>query len=153
MKHTLDIRNSSHSRAIAPRALERLARRVVSCVLNGERVRAAEAGIWFVDTPTIRALNRRHRGTDRPTDVIAFGLSDARERRKPGVLLGDVVIALPVARRQALEWGHPIAAEIALLLIHGVLHLLDYDHATPRDARRMKAKERRYLKACGFPPL
>ncbi|MCX8037615.1 MAG: rRNA maturation RNase YbeY [Candidatus Sumerlaeia bacterium] len=153
MQHTLEIRHSSRSRAINRCALERLARRVVACVLDGERIQAAEVGILFVDTPAIQALNRQHRGADRPTDVIAFGLSNRRERRKPGVLLGDVVIAVPVAHRQARELAHPIEAEIALLLVHGVLHLLDYDHAAPHDARRMKAKERRYLKACGFPPL
>ncbi len=150
MKHTLEIRHSSRSRAIAPRALERLARRVVSRVLAGERIPAAEAGVWFVDAPVIRALNHKYRGVDSPTDVMAFGLSDRRERRKPGALLGDVVIAVPVARHQARDLGHPLEVEIALLLIHGVLHLLDYDHATPRDARRMKTRERRYLRACGY---
>jgi rRNA maturation RNase YbeY len=86
-------------------------------------------------------LNREYRGQDRSTDVLAFPL-----REGPGPisnLLGDVVIALPVAISQAREYGHSVDEELIRLLIHGVLHLLGYDHEKgEREARRMQRKER-----------
>jgi probable rRNA maturation factor len=150
MGHIIEVRKSSRSRAIGRQRLERLTRRVVCVVLDGERIKAAEVGIWFVDDPTIHRLNQRYRNVDRPTDVISFDLSDRRERRKPGVALGDVVISVTTAHRQARLLGHPLEAELALLLIHGALHLLGYDHARPSQARLMRRKERAYLAACGI---
>lgn len=146
--HTLDIRKSSRSRAIGRRPLERLTRRVVQTVLDGEGLVAAEVGVWFVDDPTIRRLNRRYRRLDRPTDVMAFELSDPPERRRPGAVLGDVVISVTTAHRQAASLGHPLEVELALLIVHGVLHLLGCDHDRPSDAARMRRKERAYLAAC-----
>jgi probable rRNA maturation factor len=86
----------------------------------------------------MRALNRRWRRKDRATDVLSFALEE------PG-LLGDVVISLDAARRQAREGGWPLAAELRRLLAHGILHCRGYDHAGAADARRMAAAERRLL--------
>lgn len=150
MGHTIDVRKSSRSRSIDIKRLTRMTRRVVRTVLDGEDLHDAELSAWFVDRPTTRQLNRRHRQVNRPTDVLAFPLAEPEEIRRPGVLLGDVVISLPTARSQALALGHCLEAEVALLLIHGVLHLLGYDHQRPADARRMQRKERRYLDECGI---
>lgn len=106
-------------------------------------------GALFVDDPDIQRLNLRFRGVDRPTDVIAFELTTEAERRRSGALLGDVVISVPTARRQAEEFGHSLEAELTLLLIHGTLHLLGYDHTEPTDADRMRRRETRYLKSVG----
>jgi len=148
MAHLIEIRKSSRSRSIGRQRLERLARRVVRVVLDGEQMADAEVGVWFVDDPTIRRLNRRDRKVDRPTDVIAYELSDRRERRKAGVLLGDIVISVTTAHRQAGSLGHSLEAELALLLIHGALHLLGYDHERPSQARLMRRRERNYLATC-----
>jgi probable rRNA maturation factor len=150
MGHTIEVRKSSRSRAIGRQRLQRLTRRGVRVVLDGEGMNEAEVGVWFVDDPTIRRLNRQYRRMDRTTDVIAFGLSDRRERMERGVLLGDVVVSVTAARRQANFLGHPLEAELALLLIHGVLHLLGHDHERLRCARAMRRKEGRYLAICGI---
>jgi len=150
MGHVIEVRKSSRSRAIDRRRLERLARRIVPVVLDGERLIDAQVGVWFVDDPTIRRLNRRYRNADEATDVLAFPLSDSSERQESGVLIGDVVISLPTAGRQARALGHSLEAELALLLIHGVLHLLDFDHERPAEARLMRRKERLYLDTCKF---
>lgn len=154
MGHIIEVRKSSRSRSIGRRRLERLARRLVAKVLDGEGLVDAEVGVWFVDDPTIHRLNHRYRRVNRPTDVLSFGLSDRRERRRAGAALGDVVISVTTARRQAPRFGHSIEAELALLLVHGVLHLLAYDHErSPSAASRMRRTERRYLAACGFIPV
>jgi probable rRNA maturation factor len=87
------------------------------------------------DDEALRALNRAYLGVDAPTDVLAFGGEAPDFVSPPGadVYLGDVVIAYPQAERQAATAGHPIEAELALLVVHGVLHLLGYDHAQTED--------------------
>jgi len=95
----------------------------------------------------MRTLNRRYRSLDRTTDVLSFSL---REGAFPDIqprMLGDIVIAVPVAVRQAKEMGHSFSREIDRLLVHGLAHLLGYDHERgPREALRMRRKEQRLLK-------
>jgi probable rRNA maturation factor len=153
VNHIIEVRKSSRSPAIGRQRLERLARRIVAAVLDAEGMIAAEVGIWFVNDPVIRRLNQRYRRINRATDVLAFALSDSRERRQPAVALGDVVVSVTTAHRQAKSLGHSLDAELALLLIHGVLHLLGYDHEQPSQARVMRGKERRLLAACGIPSI
>jgi probable rRNA maturation factor len=102
----------------------------------------AELSLSLVRDAEGAALNQAHLGRPGATDVLAFPLREGPHARHAGPLLGDVVIALGVARRQARERGHPLADECLRLLIHGVLHLLGYDHARPGEARAMRAKER-----------
>jgi len=107
----------------------------------------AELAVSLVDDAEIQQLNRDYRGKDRPTDVLAFAMREGE--RVPGdeAVLGDVVISLETAARQARRRGVSDADEVRASLIHGVLHLLGYDHErSPAEARRMKAMERR-LKA------
>jgi len=95
----------------------------------------------------MKTLNRRYRGKDRTTDVLSFSL---REGVFPSIqpdMLGDIVISVPVAVRQAKREGHTINREIDRLLVHGLVHLLGYDHERgPREARRMFRKEQDLLK-------
>jgi rRNA maturation RNase YbeY len=102
----------------------------------------AELSIALVDDVTGAALNERWRGRSGPTDVLAFALAEGQHARHRGALLGDVVISLGVAKRQAEARGHVLEAECRRLLVHGVLHLLGYDHVRPDQARVMRAKER-----------
>jgi rRNA maturation RNase YbeY len=89
----------------------------------------------------MRSLNRKYRGRDYPTDVLAFPMGSMAEQTD--VFLGDVVICLPVAIGQASRFGNSADQEILRLLIHGTLHLLGYDHEqSPREATRMQRKER-----------
>ena len=104
--------------------------------------------VVLADDETVRRLNRTYRGLDWPTDVLAF---PAAHEAAPGVrYLGDVVIAFPYAARQARREGHPLEGELALLAVHGVLHLLGYDHHTPRARRRMWTVQRALLSRLGF---
>jgi len=95
----------------------------------------------------MRTLNRRYRGKDRATDVLSFSLREGSFPHVQPEVLGDIVIAVPTAARQAAEAGHPLAREIEFLLVHGLLHLLGYDHERgPAEARRMKRRELQLLK-------
>lgn len=99
----------------------------------------------------LREYNRRYRGLDEPTDVLAFAAkekpTDQRFQAPPGTedWLGDIVISLPRAREQAKEAGHPINDEVRLLAVHGFLHLLGYDHAEPAEEAKMTALTNRIL--------
>lgn len=149
--------------------------RTAEAVLAAARVEAAELSLVLVSDRRMRSLNRRYRKKDRTTDVLAFPLLDRRSpapaaslgpRTRPGasgaggcdiaksrlrgvpILLGDVVISMPTAKRQAAALGHSLRDEVARLLVHGVLHLLGYDHErSERDALLMARKEKAVLHA------
>ena len=124
------------------RRLARRARRMLAVLGLG----SAELSLVLVSDRVMHDLNRGWRGKDRPTDVLAFAQREGGAA--PAGLLGDVVISVDTARRQAAELGHSLAAEGERLLVHGLLHLLGYDHerSTP-EARRMQRKERALLRA------
>ena len=99
----------------------------------------AELSILLCDDATIHKLNRDHRGKDKPTDVLAFAMREGETGHLAGDLLGDVVISVDTARRQAGEHSRSVAAEVRFLLAHGILHLVGYDHGTRAEERRMMA--------------
>lgn len=131
-------------RSLRRRALRSLARRVLAAEdVSGP----VELSIAFTDDETVRDLNRRYRHEDAATDVLSFGLEGsggfpAATGPRP---LGEVVISYPTARRQAEAAGHGVEEELAHLLVHGILHLLGYDHERPAEARRMRAREEALL--------
>lgn len=98
---------------------------------------SATVAVRFVSDREMTRLNREFRGTDRPTDVLTF----PGEKTVEGLHLGDIAVSVPTARRQALERGHSVERELELLLLHGVLHCLGYDHET--DDGEMEQLERR----------
>jgi probable rRNA maturation factor len=124
-------------------------REVVRAVLEGEGIAEAEVSLAFVDNPTIHSLNKRYLQHDEPTDVLSFPLSEANAKK----LAGELVIGAEVAQSQAVERGHDVQAELALYVIHGLLHLCGYDDHEPADAGRMREKEREYLKQLGLPDI
>ena len=112
----------------------------------------AEVSLVITGQDTVRQLNRDYRDRDEPTDVLSFALTETRGRKRKfalppdGVLrLGDVIISYPRAATQAAERGDPTDREVALLVVHGVLHLLGYDHMKPDEEKIMQAKERAAL--------
>jgi probable rRNA maturation factor len=113
----------------------------------------ALAVVTLTSDAHIREYNRRYRELDEPTDVLAFAAQekprDQRFQAPPGTdhWLGDIVISLERARQQAREAGHPMDDEVRLLAVHGLLHLLGYDHARPADERRMTEMTNRILRA------
>lgn len=107
----------------------------------------AQLSVLFVGDRAMRTLNRRYRGIDRPTDVLSFSLREGAFASIQPDVLGDIVISIPVAARRAAAAGHPLAREIDLLLIHGLLHLLGYDHERGgKDAAVMRKKEAALLR-------
>jgi probable rRNA maturation factor len=90
----------------------------------------------------MRSLNRRYRGIDRTTDVLSFSQREGQFADIRSDILGDIVISVPAAVRQARELNHSLVHEIERLLVHGLLHLLGYDHErSPAEARKMRRKE------------
>ena len=111
-----------------------------------------EVDITIVDDEEIHQLNRDYRGVDRPTDVLSFAL-DEDDEDEPELLegqlhlLGDIIISAETATRQAEEFGHGLEREIVYLAVHGLLHLLGYDHMVEEDKVIMRAKEEEALRA------
>ena len=138
--------------------------RLARLVLDTERVAPdVHVALVFVDEPAMAQLTERFLGIPGPTDVLAFPIDDdvpesgrapdrggkgpgsAGELTEPPVLLGDVYVCPAVALRQATERSIEISAELALLVVHGLLHLLDYDHSEPDETEAMQAREREIL--------
>jgi rRNA maturation RNase YbeY len=119
--------------------------------LSGEP--SAELSVSFVGDRRMRRLNHRFRHKDRSTDVLAFAFREARAPHsfnRTGAHLGDVIIALPSAQRQAKAARRPLEEELVALMIHGVLHLCGYDHERGRtEAQRMRRKERQIRRRLG----
>jgi probable rRNA maturation factor len=104
-----------------------------------------ELSLSLVDDRAIRRLNRTWRDKDKATDVLSFPAGDLPKGTPGPRPLGDVVISLDTAKRQAKEYGRPLESEMARYLAHGLLHLLGHDHERPRDAKRMAALEEELL--------
>jgi probable rRNA maturation factor len=130
-------------------------RRRASKMLAHLALRGVELSIALVDDLTIHALNRTYRRKDKPTDVLAFSMIEQRgdARKKRGArgpidpaawrgLLGDVIVSIDTAARQAAQRKRPLVDEITMLLGHGLLHLLGYDHHTDVEEREMTALTR-----------
>jgi len=109
-----------------------------------------EMGLLITDSETVQRLNRIYRGENEPTDVLSFQIAPGANQKseQPFVSapdgirhLGEVIISYPQASKQAKERGHSVARELALLIVHGTLHLLGYDHELPAEARRMRGRE------------
>ncbi len=153
---SLYLRNTTRKRKLPLRRFERATRKLLGAC--GEE--GSSLSLSFVGDAAIRRLNREHRGKDRPTDVLSFPLFEPNAAAPgtpctgpggPERLLGDVVISVDAAARQAAGYGVPLAAEIERLLIHGILHLLGHDHERPAERRAMVAEERRLASAIGLP--
>lgn len=99
--------------------------------------------VSFVNNDFIHKMNKEYRGIDRPTDVISFAFLDGSEDKnavlnsKNVIVLGDIYISLDKAKEQAKEFGHPLDRELRFLFVHGLLHLLGYDHMKPEDEKVM----------------
>src|SRR3990172_2643496 len=144
----IQVRNLQRARRVATSRLRSVGRRTLSALGCPE----AEVGSLLVTDRRIRALNRRYRGEDSPTDVLAFPQGEGGGPPGHPGLLGDVVISVETAASQAARAGSSLEREAALLLIHGILHLLGHDHATAAERRRMWAIQRRLLRGAAAPP-
>ena len=139
-----------------PVGIRLLIRRCCQAVLATEHFdRDAEVSVSFVSNQEIRNLNKIYRNKDSVTDVLSFPLlfdGKADVNQETGyVLLGDVVISLETAFKQAHNFGHSLEREVGFLTVHSMLHLLGYDHETsPLDERKMREKEEAVLEKLGI---
>jgi probable rRNA maturation factor len=124
-------------------------RHVVQTVLEGEGVADAEISLAFVDNATIHQLNKRYLNHDEPTDILTFPLSEPNSRK----LAGELVIGAEVALAQAQSRGHDVQAELALYVIHGLLHLGGFDDKSAEDVAAMRERERYYLARLSLPDI
>ncbi len=124
------------------------------------------ASVVVADDATLRELNSRYLGTDEPTDVLAFPWEEPADGSGPQSEtipfpappagehpLGEVLVSYPQAQRQARERGQPTEQEVALLVVHGLLHLLGHDHAEPGEAAAMREMEQRALERVFSAPV
>ena len=111
---------------------------VIESTLKHENVLNALFSIVFVDEATIQTMNRDYRGIDRVTDVISFAFEDNEKVRYNTIrVLGDIYICIPRMKEQAASYGHSEKRELAFLTVHGLLHLLGYDHQTEAEEKIM----------------
>jgi probable rRNA maturation factor len=123
-------------------------RQVARGVLEGEGISDAQVSVAFVDEVTSRTLNNRYLKHDEPTDVLSFPLSEGAEK-----LNGELVICAAVAKAQSEMRGHNVQAELALYVIHGLLHLCGYNDDSADADSEMRHRERHYLKQWNLPEI
>lgn len=111
--------------------------------------KSIEISIVVCDDDFIQKLNQQYRGVDRPTDVLSFP-SDEIDPETNTRYLGDIILSLPRATSQAIEANHSVIDEVSMLAIHGVLHLLGFDHQTKEDKIAMWEKQDHYLQTLGI---
>jgi len=111
---------------------------VLNHTLEHEKVNNAIFSIIFVEDDEIHRINKEYRGIDRVTDVISFAFEDSKDLEYNDIrLLGDIYICIPQMKRQAIEYGHSEKRELSFLSVHGLLHLLGYDHMNKIDEEKM----------------
>ena len=139
--------------------VEDLCRRVTRAALTGAiealpegSLARVEISVVLADDAMVQALNRQYRGQDKPTNVLSFAALDGEEDLPPDgpLLLGDVVLAFETTSREAEAEGKTLADHLSHLLVHGVLHLLGYDHLEEADAEEMEEQERVILADLGI---
>ena len=140
---------------LSAQVLERLQEGLQAVARLNELPEKSEVDVTIVDDEEIHALNREYRGMDKPTDVLSFALDeDCEDEDEPELiggpeehLFGDIIISAETALRQAEEYGHGLEREMTYLAVHGMFHLLGYDHMTEEDKAEMRAKEEEALRA------
>ncbi len=141
LTNTMDQKNKTLLTAAAKKTLEN----------QGISPRKVEISLVLTNDENIHQLNKEYRDKDCPTDVLSFPMYETIDEiiqdidRVTEVLLGDVIISLPRAQAQAEEYGHSLERELAFLVVHGVLHLLGFDHINEEERLKMRKEEDRVL--------
>lgn len=124
---------------------------VIKKVLKHEHVKNAYFGIIFVDLKEIQRINKEYRGIDSVTDVISFALEDTSDNMQIDMrILGDIYVCIPKMIEQANTYGHSIKRELSFLVVHGLLHLLGYDHMNELDEEIMFGLQELILNEAGI---
>lgn len=125
-------------------------KKLVEYALEHEKLNDVEFNIIIIDNKKIRQINKEYRNIDKETDVISFALEDYEDVKLIHRLLGDIYISIDKAKGQALEYNHSLLRELGFLSIHGLLHLLGYDHMNPKDEKIMFDKQKEILDSYGI---
>ncbi len=123
---------------------------LITRVFNTLNISNASCSILFVDDATIKKINLENRGIDRVTDVISFALEDGEEPFLSYRVLGDIYISIPKMKEQAKEYGHSEKRELSFLVVHGLLHLLGYDHMEKEEEEIMFSLQEKILEEEGI---
>lgn len=150
MNFAIDISVESEGWAKIP-GIEALVRRAAEAALLDNDAPPSEISVVLSDDEHIRELNKHHRGMDKPTNVLSFPAARMKTPAGAARLLGDVVLAFGTCEREAAEEAKPIENHITHLVVHGVLHLLGYDHEDEDEAETMEGRERQILAKLGIP--
>jgi probable rRNA maturation factor len=134
---------------------EELISAVAKATLDYENIKDdTEISFTLTNNETIHELNKKHRGIDRPTDVLSFPLIDFNTERIDDIdgtiYLGDIIVSIDKAKEQAEEYGHSLKRELGFLTAHSMLHLLGYDHMVPDEEKIMFTKQEAVLNSIGL---
>lgn len=143
--------NDSQNKIKIDKSINELIEKVVlECLKQENKGTDYEISITFIDDDEIHELNKEYRGVDKPTDVLSFPMGED-ELDIPGeTLLGDIVISIETARRQAEEFGHSLEREISYLVAHSMFHLMGYDHMNDEEKVIMRRKEKKVMSILGI---
>ncbi len=136
-------------KTFTPAWVRQLAQLTLTKVKGKAFANLCELSVLFTGDAQVKKLNRQYRGKDQTTDVLSFSLLEGKKLKTGGAekrVLGDVVISLPQAKRQARKAGKTMESEVAMLLVHGILHLLGYDHGSKPEEKRMFGLQDRILR-------
>lgn len=131
--------------------VEELVRQAAEAAMLDNDAPPSEISVVLSDDEHIRELNKHHRGMDEPTNVLSFPAARTKAPAGGPRMLGDVVIAFETVEREAAEEAKPFSHHLSHLVVHGVLHLLGYDHEDDEEAEIMEARERQILAKLGIP--
>jgi len=147
MTYQVDIQTD----VVIPDRIDKVLKTTISITLAQHAIPSAALTLLLTDDTRMRQLNQDFRGMYKSTDVLSFPVGDPSPPIKDMIpYLGDIAISLPVARNQAQESGHALIAELQLLAVHGVLHLLGYDHVLPEDKGLMWSAQEEILNLLGL---
>lgn len=124
--------------------------KLLEFTLKREKLENVEFNVIFVDSETIQDINKNYRNIDRVTDVISFALEDNKTIELDHRLLGDIYICYERSKEQAIEYNHSLMREVSFLMIHGLLHLLGYDHMEEDEEKIMFKKQEDILNEFGI---
>lgn len=139
-------------------SIERLVSELLAHAATEEKILSeAEVSLTFMTDEEIQAMNAEYRGVDSPTDVISFPLEEVVEGEPivpeiegVPIVLGDIIISIDTAKRQAEDYGHDLKREVGFLALHGFLHLLGYDHMNKEEEKRMFTRQKEILDSFGL---
>lgn len=137
--------NNQQSKVEIGDDINSILKELINFVMSKEQIKDYELGVTLVDDTAIRELNDKFRNKNVPTDVLSFPLSEDDVLSEDSFVLGDIVISLETAQRQACEYGHSLVREMAYLLVHGIYHVLGFTHDDDETKEAMRKKEEEVL--------